>query len=138
MLRSTVITGLLSSRLRSIGEDAAVDIVGTPDHANLPDRAVLIALSPGAGLMLSGTFEQPGLQVRVRGRQNVFSDAEDLMIKVDNILMNSQYPFMYQGVYFLPPDYTGGGPSALPIDDGGRTVFVGNYTLQVEVRSADG
>ena len=142
MLRTTVITGLLSSALTSMGEDAPVFPVGnavaanTGAPVNLPDRVVLVMLTPGVRPTMENIIERPGLQVRCRGKQNVFGDAEDLMWKVDHFLMESPFPIMYRGVYFLPPEYTGGTPAALPIDDGGRTVFVGNYILQVEVRSA--
>lgn len=134
MLRTTVITGLLSSRLTTMGDDASVISVGAP--VNLPDRVVLVVLTPGVVPMMENILERPGLQIRCRGRQGVYEDAEELMFKVDSILMDSPFPLTYGGVYFLPPQYTGGTPAALPIDDGGRTVFVGNYILQVEVRSA--
>jgi Bacteriophage minor capsid protein len=142
MLRTTVITGLLSSRLMTMGDDAPVypvttNLTGsTGAPVNLPDRVVLVVLTPGVSPMMENIIERPGLQVRCRGKQNIYEDAEDLMWKVDHILMVSAFPLTFQGVYFLPPEYSGGTPSALPIDDGGRTVFVGNYILQVEVRSA--
>jgi hypothetical protein len=142
MLRTTVITGLLSSALTSMGDDAPVypvttNLTGsTGAPINLPDRVVLVVLTPGSNPVMENIIERPGLQVRCRGRQNVYEDAEDLMWKVDHFLMESAFPMTFRGVYFLPPEYTGGTPSALPIDDGGRTVFVGNYILQCEVRSA--
>lgn len=91
-------------------------------------RIISISMQPGTGLIMEGLFDTPGFQVRCRGGENNYSDAENIATEVDSILINSPTSFDIGEVRVDFIGRTGGAPQALPFTDANdRYIFTCNY-----------
>lgn len=95
-----------------------------------PDTGRIISISAlaGSGLIMEGLFDTPGFQVRCRGGENNYADAENIALEVDSILLNSPTSFDIGDVRVDYIGRSGGAPQALPFTDSNdRYTFTCNY-----------
>jgi hypothetical protein len=104
----------------------------------VPSRVIAIEMAPGAGLMMDGMFDVVSFQISCRGAENNLSDAEEIAIEVDNIMIGGTSQSTENvtisigtdgiGVYVSGMGRSGGGPSQERISDAeSRWVFTCNY-----------
>lgn len=91
-------------------------------------RIITISMQPGSGLIMEGLFDTPGFQVRCRGGENNYQDAENIAMEVDSILLAAPTSFDIGDVRVDFIGRSGGAPQALPFTDpSDRYVFTCNY-----------
>lgn len=91
-------------------------------------RIITISMQPGSGLIMEGLFDTPGFQVRCRGGENNYQDAENIALEVDSILLASPTSFDIGDVRVDYIGRQGGAPQALPFTDASdRYTFTCNY-----------
>lgn len=102
---------------------------------NMPNRVIGVVRQPGLPLTLDGLEETPFFSIQCRGAENNYSDAEDIALEVDSLIIRSKGNFDIDPdglVHVDIMDRTGGGPQALPIPDAtSRWVFTCNYYVTV-------
>lgn len=96
-----------------------------------PDRLIAVTISGGARTLRERTFDQPRVQLTVRGLQRSDDDAEALAQAVDDVLMGMVPPTMMGDSRVISLDYLGGPPAFVARDDGHRALYACNYLLQV-------
>lgn len=91
-------------------------------------RTITIAALAGSGLIMEGLFDTPGFQIRCRGGENNYADAENIALEVDSILLESPTQFDLGDVRVSYIGRSGGAPQALPFTDpDDRYIFTCNY-----------
>lgn len=91
-------------------------------------RIITITMTSGSGPIMEGLFDTPGFQVRCRGGENNYQDAENIAMEVDSILLSSPTSFDIGDVRVDFIGRSGGAPQALPFTDANdRYIFTCNY-----------
>lgn len=118
-------TTLLIDWLRpQIQSEARLFAGREPDNG----RVIVVTMQPGAGLQMEGLFDSPAFQIRCRGAENNYQDAENIALDVDSILLASPTSFDIGDVRVDYIGRSGGAPQALPFTDANsRYVFTCNY-----------
>lgn len=119
----------LADWLQTHGVDAAFSTDGT--IPSMPDRLVVVTATGGIGEVGERVRDVVSYQFRVRGRQRVNADAEQLAQAVDDALMGAVPPLTIGGTRVISIQREGGPPSFIQRDDGGRIHFAANYLIQI-------
>lgn len=129
---------VVADGLRSYGV-GGVEVTVGPYEPDVPGRYVVVTRTGGPGLSTEGTIDVVGFQVRVGGDQDRAQDAEDLAMLVDRVLCTYPYPQEVSYASSLTGKLvsckvtavarSGGSPSALPLDDGDRSVYTCTYLV---------
>lgn len=91
-------------------------------------RVIVVTMQPGTGLQLEGLFDAPAFQIRCRGAENNYTDAENIALDVDSILLHAPTNFILGDVQVDYIGRVGGAPQALPFPDtSSRYTFTCNY-----------
>jgi len=108
---------------------------------DMPNRAIGITKSSGAGLEMEGLFDVVGIAITCRGAENNLGDAEDIATEVDDILLGKHPSVRMENfligegtdsVFVNGMGRTGGEPIQLSIADSlSRYVFTCNYFAHV-------
>jgi hypothetical protein len=110
----------------SVGVDADAQDIS-------PYQLVLLTVGAGAGFDVEGIFDQPAVQVRTVGAQQDYNSGERLARDLDKAMFAlGPSSTLTNGKRVLTVSRTGGGPSLLLKDDGGRYHFTCNYIWEVE------
>jgi hypothetical protein len=122
-------TALLREWLRpQLGSGAPIFSGREPDIG----RVIVLSMQSGAGITMEGLFDTPAFQIRCRGAENNYDDAESIALDVDTIFMHAPTGFEMGDVYVDFIGRTGGAPQALPHTDvDNRYVFTCTYFAQV-------
>lgn len=131
----------LGTYLHALGLDAAVPVF-TPDLMDidgLTDRAIFAFPTTGPGPLLEQLFTVPTFQLRFRGDQDQgvdgdgYRSAESLAWDVDKRLLAATLPVTIGPRHVTRLGRTGGDPTFLRRDAGGRSHFTGNYYFEIAV-----
>lgn len=108
-----------------------------PNLPKFSGRFVLLTRSPGGGLEMEFALDNPSWQVHVVGKQsrddrvnNAAEDAEELMMLVDALILNADYPVTLGEERIISAQPFGSGPSPLAPDSAGRTHFTATYVFR--------
>lgn len=107
----------------------------TPELLKLsPNRLVFLFLGNGAGLTTEGLYDRVFLSVRTIGRQEDFTDAENLAYQLDNILLTATEagPIVMGTARVLYVTRTGGAPALLEKDAADRYHFSCSYLIETK------
>ncbi len=127
-LTTELLASLLRSRMDLI--DPSIEIV-TGRVPDMPDRVVTVVRGSGSGSTMGGVFEKVDYTLECRGQGSDLGDAEKVANTVDDIIMDYFNSIMYEGVYILVADRTGGGPQQLKINDPqSRYSFACTYSIE--------
>lgn len=96
-----------------------------------PDRMVIVARTGGPGWALDGAMDDVAFQLRIRGGENNYDDAEDLALSVDRAVLDSRWPQTIGGWTATIAQRVGGPPAFLVRDPARRTHFTCNYVLSI-------
>lgn len=103
-----------------------------------PGRLIIVQSYGGPGEDLEGVLDQVSWQVRVIGRQNDYTDAEDVALQIDKSFLEWHSGYMFDGGPWLAGiQRVGGAPSPLLLDDADRTHFGCSYIFSVELALAN-
>lgn len=97
---------------------------------DLPDTVVTLTDTGGYGLETEGALDNPTFQVRCRGPSQVV--ARDTAFLIDGFLLDQGEPFSVGDTWVLVISRSGGRPSYLITDEGGRTTYTCNYIAKSE------
>lgn len=125
----------LRDLLRVGGCPSTVQIEQGPQLPDTPNPYVLITFYGGVGFTTAGALDRQLFQVRCVGLQFSPDTARRLAMRVDHVL--TQIHSERLGVGSSAPwcveiARSGGGPTALLVDDGDRTHYTCNYAIEVE------
>lgn len=108
---------------------------------DMPNRAIGIRSSPGAGLTMDGIFDVAGFVIECRGAENNYADAENMAMEVDNIFIGNHPSVSVENfvigegmetTYINGMGRVGGPPTQLSMPDStSRWTFTCNYFAYV-------
>lgn len=96
-----------------------------------PDRLYVVARTGGPGWQLDGVMDDISFQIRTRGGQNDYDDAENLALVADRAILDASWPQPIGGWHTTNAQRVGGPPSFLIRDQARRTHFTCNYVLSI-------
>lgn len=92
-----------------------------------PDRLTVVTMLPGPGLSTEQAMDTVGFQLRTRGGQRDYNDAQDMANGLDYVILAALSPLV-GGVQVKYMDRTGGAPAPLgEPDNGDRQTFTATY-----------
>lgn len=100
------------------------------DLKDLADRCVFVFPTAGSGFLLEQAFEVPAAQLRIRGAQGNYPDAESLANVIDRGLA-AAWPTTIGAKAVQYISRVGGAPAYLLRDTARRSHFTGNYLFTV-------
>jgi hypothetical protein len=126
----------LLSWLGSLGIDPDVTLMRGPrvtGDDDMDDRRILATITGGPGMANDGASEQATFQLRTRGGQNNYDDAETIALDVDDRIKFAPFPMKIDGCTFQNVRRLGSQPTPLggTPDDGDRYELVANYIATV-------
>lgn len=108
-----------------------------PNLPKFPGQFVVLTRTAGGGLEMEFALDNPAWQVHVVGKQSrddrvndAAEDAEELMMTVDALILNADYPVQLGGEKIISAQPFGSGPSPLAPDTAGRTHFTATYMFR--------
>lgn len=119
-----------------VGPGLTVDVPvlrGDDYIPDMPDLLVIITMVPGAGEAMEGVTDTPGFQVRVRGKQRQASTAEEVALRIDQLVRFAVFPADAPGnTRLVAVTRSGGRPAPVGSPDaGGRVSYPATYLTTV-------
>lgn len=114
-----------------VARGVTAPVVDGFEEAAMPDEMIFATALGGAGDARERLFERPGVQIRVRGRQNDHASAEALAGQVDEAFMAVTYPVTIAGRHVASIQRLGGLPALVARDDARRSVLSASYIFDI-------
>lgn len=92
---------------------------------------LVVARTGGPGWALDGVYDDISFQIRARGAENNYDDAEDLALATDRAVTDASWPQTIGGWHAMVVQRVGGPPAFLVRDTARRTHFTCNYVLSI-------
>lgn len=115
------------------GQPALVPVIQPQYNAALvkksPQQLIFATLGSGPGLQTEQTYDRIMLTIRITGRQNDYSSAENLAQWIDLALLGVNGNAVMGTCHVLGVNRTGGPPQPIDYDDADRTNFQCSYVV---------